>query len=480
MTLWTFQKPQRNKEIVKEAIMELKKILGDSKVITQIETLKTKSLDFTPLFIAQTLRNMEIPLPDAIVTPENTEEVSIVVKISRKFNIPVIPMSGGSGVVGGIIATQGGILVNLENLKIIEIDEDNMMVNVGAGVKGIELEEALNKKGYTIGHYPQSMRESAVGGWIATKAIGQASTKYGGIEDIIVSLEIVLPTGEIINTKPAPRTSTGPDLKYLFIGSEGTLGIITSAKLKIRPQPKSQILLSYTFDNFDKGLKTAKDIIVKDLKPDIIRLYDEDDALLWFSGIVDKPLMIIILEGEQELIDAEKRIIQNIATKNNGIWSGEELPSIWLKERFIAKEKAEQYMKMGLLIDTIELSGLWSKLPELHTKIKNNLKNIQEKDATVLHTSAHADHFYINGGCLYFTIGGISENNPVYFYEKIWKTSMEICLSLNCSISDHHGIGLLRKPWIKQELGSTYILLKKIKNLLDPENIMNPDKLLSD
>jgi alkyldihydroxyacetonephosphate synthase len=324
------------------------------------------------------------------------------------------------------------------------------------------------------------MRESAVGGWIATKAIGQASTKYGGIEDIIVSLEIVLPTGEIINTKPAPRTSTGPDLKYLFIGSEGTLGIITSAKLKIRPQPKSQILLSYTFDNFNKGLKTAKDIIVKDLKPDIIRLYDEDDALLWFSGIVDKPLMIIILEGEQELIDAEKRIIQNIATKNNGIWSGEELPSIWLKERFIAKEKAEQYMKMGLLIDTIELSGLWSKLPELHTKIKNNLKNIQEKDATVLHTSAHADHFYINGGCLYFTIGGISENNPVYFYEKIWKTSMEICLSLNCSISDHHGIGLLRKPWIKQELGSTYILLKKIKNLLDPENIMNPDKLLSD
>jgi alkyldihydroxyacetonephosphate synthase len=480
MTLWTFQKPQRNKEIVKEAIMELKKILGDSKVITQIETLKTKSLDFTPLFIAQTLRNMEIPLPDAIVTPENTEEVSIVVKISRKFNIPVIPMSGGSGVVGGIIATQGGILVNLENLKIIEIDEDNMMVNVGAGVKGIELEETLNKKGYTIGHYPQSMRESAVGGWIATKAIGQASTKYGGIEDIIVSLEIVLPTGEIINTKPAPRTSTGPDLKYLFIGSEGTLGIITSAKLKIRPQPKSQILLSYTFDNFNKGLKTAKDIIVKDLKPDIIRLYDEDDALLWFSGIVDKPLMIIILEGEQELIDAEKRIIQNIATKNNGIWSGEELPSIWLKERFIAKEKAEQYMKMGLLIDTIELSGLWSKLPELHTKIKNNLKNIQEKDATVLHTSAHADHFYINGGCLYFTIGGISENNPVYFYEKIWKTSMEICLSLNCSISDHHGIGLLRKPWIKQELGSTYILLKKIKNLLDPENIMNPDKLLSD
>lgn len=480
MTLWTFQKPQRNKETIKQAIIELKKILGDNNVITEVETLKTKSLDFTPLFIAQVLRNIEIPLPDAIVMPENTEEVSEVVKISRKFNIPIIPMSGGSGVVGGIIATQGGILVNLEKLKTIEIDEDNMMVNVGAGVKGIELEEALNKKGYTTGHYPQSMRESAVGGWIATKAIGQASTKYGGIEDIIVSLEIVLPTGEIINTKPAPRTSTGPDLKHLFIGSEGILGIITSAKLKIRPKPKSQILLSYTFNNFNKGLKTAKDIIIKDLKPDIIRLYDEDDALLWFSGLIDKPLMIIILEGEQELIESEKRIIHNIAIKNDGTWSGEELPSMWLKERFIAKEKAEQYMKIGLLIDTIEVSGFWSKLPELHTKIKNHLKNIQEKDATVLYASAHADHFYINGGCLYFTIGGTSENNPIYFYEKIWKTSMEICLSLNCSISDHHGIGLLRKPWIKQELGSTYTLLKKIKNLLDPENIMNPDKLLSD
>ncbi len=224
----------------------------------------------------------------------------------------------------------------------------------------------------------------------------------------------------------------------------------------------------------------SKEIITREFKPEIIRLYDEDDAPLWFSGLVDKPLMIIILTGEQKIIEIERKIIHDIVTENGGSWAGEELPSMWLKERFLAREKAEQYMKMGLLIDTIEVSGLWSKLPELHKRIKSSLKNIQEKDATVLYASAHADHFYINGGCLYFTIGGTSESNPVYFYEKIWSTSMDICLSLNCSISDHHGIGFIRKPWIKQELASSYILLERIKSLLDPTNIMNPNKLLSD
>ena len=478
MKLWSIQKLEKN-ENIKKVITELENILGADRVLTDVNTLKTKALDFTPLFLARTLRNMEIPLPDVIVKPRNTDEVSKIIKIANLFNVPIIPLGGGSGVVGGIIAIHGGIFIDLEDFKTINIDEENMMVHVGAGVKGIELERELNKKGYTTGHYPQSLYDSTIGGWIATKAIGQYSTKYGGIEDIVVSLEVVLPTGEIITTKPAPRTSTGPDMKHLFIGSEGTLGIITSAILKIRPIPQSRTLLSYTFDSFNRGLNTVKTIMMKGLNPDVIRLYDEDDSALWFTGKVDKPLLIIILEGEQAILNAQRQIINEITIKNGGSWSGEELPSIWLKERFEAKEKAEQYMKMGLLIDTIEVSGLWSKLPNLHIKIKTSLKNIQEKNATVLHTSAHADHFYINGGCLYFTIAGVSEeNDPTYFYEKIWETSMRACLSLNCSISDHHGIGLIRLPWIQQELGPAYSILKQIKNALDPKNIMNPGKLL--
>ncbi|MEM3832558.1 MAG: FAD-binding oxidoreductase [Thermoprotei archaeon] len=477
MTLWNIQRLKKN-ENIKKAIIELENILGTDRVFTDVNILKTKALDFTPLFLARTLRNMEIPLPDVIVKPKNADEVSKIVKIANLFNVPIIPLGGGSGVVGGIIATRGGILIDLEDLKTIEVDEENMIVHVSAGVKGIELEKELNKKGYTTGHYPQSIYDSTIGGWIATKAIGQYSTKYGGIEDIVVSLEVVLPTGEIITTKPVPRTSTGPDLKHIFIGSEGTLGIITSATLKIRPMPQSRTLLSYTFDDFNRGLNAVKTIMIKNLNPDVVRLYDEDDSALWFTGKVDKPLLIMVLEDEQTILSTQRQIINDIVTKHGGSWSGEELPSIWLKERFEAREKAEQYMKMGLLIDTIEVSGLWNKLPELHTKIKTSLKSIQEKNTTVLHASAHADHFYTNGGCLYFTIGGISENDPTYFYEKIWETSMKICLSLDCSISNHHGIGLIRVPWIKQELGPAYNILKQIKNMLDPKNIMNPDKLL--
>ncbi|MEB2793087.1 MAG: FAD-binding oxidoreductase [Caldisphaeraceae archaeon] len=462
---------------IEKALDEIEAIVGSNAVIKDRDLLREKSVDFTPIFYYKKVKGYEVPTAEALITPRDAKELSNIVKVANKYGIPIIPLGGGSGVVGGLIPISGGILVSMENFKEIKIDEENMVVVAGAGVTGRSLEEVLNKKGYTVGHYPQSLNESTVGGWIATKSIGQYSTKYGGIEDMVLGVEVVMPNGEIIKTKASPRSSNGPSMKDLFIGSEGTLGLITSASLKMRVLPEHRQMLSYSFKGFNEAIKAAKKMMLQGLNPDVVRVYDKDDAFLWFEGDANEPLMIVILEEHrEEMLNLKARLVDEIVKEFGGSYVGEKYASLWLKDRFEAKKKAEDYMQMGFLLDTIEVSSFWSSLYDVYSSIKNGLLSI--KDSVVLNASAHADHFSLNGACLYFTVGGAPEKGPEAFYEAIWSKAMEACLSFECSISDHHGIGILRRPWIREELGSSYALLKKLKEALDNRDIMNPGKLV--
>ncbi|MCK4370625.1 MAG: FAD-binding oxidoreductase, partial [Candidatus Lokiarchaeota archaeon] len=231
---------------------KLKEIVGENNISTNEVDILAYSKDSTLIGMNWTIQGKLAGVPDFITWPETVEQISEILKLANKEKIPIIPFGEGSGVVGGAIAIYGGIIIDMKKFnKILKINDKNLTVTAQTGINGMNLERILNSKGYTTGHIPQSLYISSLGGWIAHRAAGQFSTKYGKIEDIVLGMEVVLPQGEIINFKTIARASTGPQLDKLFIGGEGTLGIVTKATLKIWPYPAKRTLISYAFPSIE-------------------------------------------------------------------------------------------------------------------------------------------------------------------------------------------------------------------------------------
>lgn len=436
------------------------------------------SKDYMPITLRWLIDGKIAALPDAVVWPESTEQVSKILILANKEKIPIVPFGAGSGVLGGAIPVKGGIVVDLKKMDHIhEIDDLSLVAKVETGINGMILERNLNREGYTMGHIPQSLYCSTLGGWIACKAAGQFSTKYGKIEDIIISLKGVLADGTIISSKPVPRTSTGPSVERLLLGSEGTLGIITEASVKIWPYPEKKILASFLFPDLNSSLESVRKIMRKNLYPAVIRIYDENETLRHFYDIGDvkgKCMLVLVMEGTEKLADLENKESDEICKKHNGVSMGEEPVKHWLNTRFNVKESSD-FTPKGFIFDTIEVSVGWRYASELYEGIINAMRSIKG----VVVASAHASHFYPQGVCFYFTFGGVPPKkiDPFDFYKSIWDEMMKACIENNGSISHHHGIGMLRANWLEKEMGNRFKLFNSIKHLVDPNNIMNPGKM---
>lgn len=454
---------------------DLVKLLGADKVSNRSVDILIYSHDYAPINLHRLL-NLELDaLPYVIAWPESVDDVIEVIRYAYANDVPIYPYGGGSGVLRGFAPERGGIVIDLKRMRSIELDEENLMVTAEAGVNGMLLEEYLNYRGYTLGHIPQSLYESTVGGWVATKATGQFSTKYGGIEDMLLGIEVVVPPGKIISLKPHPRTATGPDLRRLFIGSEGIYGIITKATLKVCPYPEKRVKLSFATETFEEALNYVRHILRAGASPAVIRVYDRIETLrhfYWIGGIKGKSVTIFIVEGNSRIVDAEASIIKEIF---KGKELDEEPVNHWLRTRFIVKE-ASEYAPLGFVFDTIEVAASWSKVIRLYHEV---IKAMNEVKGTLV-ASAHASHFYPQGACLYFTFGGLPPTgiSPYEYHSKVWAAAMEAVLRVGGTISHHHGIGRVRAPWLKKELGDeAYELLKKLKKVVDERGIMNPSNM---
>ncbi|MFW9985929.1 MAG: FAD-binding oxidoreductase, partial [Candidatus Odinarchaeota archaeon] len=219
------------------------------------------SRDAWPLRLIRLGRLILDAKPDLIVWPQTIEHIQKIIKLANQEHIPIIPVSGAGGVAGGILATTGGILVDVKKMnKVLALDEDSLTVTIEPGILGHELEEYLKSRGYTSGHFPSSVFSSAYGGFAAARSAGVLSSKYGKIEDMITGLTVVLPNGELLRTKAVPRSSMGPDLKQLFIGSEGVYGFITELTLRIAPLPESTQYASYLFPDLHSGMEAVKQV----------------------------------------------------------------------------------------------------------------------------------------------------------------------------------------------------------------------------
>ena len=459
-------------------LSELEKIIGKENVSMKEIDIFAYTKDSTLLAFNWVLEGKIAGLADFITWPETIEQISEILKLGNRERIPIIPFGEGSGVVGGAIPIRGGIIIDMKKFnKIIEINDENLTATVEAGMNGMNFERHLNAKGYTCGHIPQSLYTSSVGGWIAHRAAGQFSTKYGKIEDMVMGMELVLPQGDIITFKTIARASTGPQLDKLFIGNEGTLGIVTKATLKIWPYPEKRSLISYAFPTFEDSLEATRKILRNQIYPAVIRIYDADETYRHFGHIEkakDKVMVIFACEGIERLVDLEEAITRETCEKNNGIDCGKEPVEHWFETRFKVTETSST-PTFKMVADTIEVGILWDKAADMYHSVIETTINIKG----VIMITAHVSHFYPNGVGFYFTFAGIppKEKTNFEFYQEVWNFVVKKVEDAGGSFGHHHGVGITRSHWMPLEWGKSFDTLKSIKKLLDPNNILNPGKI---
>jgi len=460
---------------------KLKEILGINNVSTKEIDILAYSKDSSLIGFNWTIQGQIAGLPDFITWPETVEQISEILKLANREKIPVIPYGEGSGVVGGAIPVYGGIIIDMKKFnKILEINDKNLTVTAETGINGMNLERSLNARGYTTGHIPQSLYISSLGGWIAHRAAGQFSTKYGKIEDIVLGMEVILPLGEVINFKTIPRASTGPQLDKLFIGGEGTLGIVTKATLKIWPYPAKRTLISYAFPSIEDSFEAIRKILREQIYPAVIRIYDQFETMRHFPDIEnakDKVMAIFVCEGNPNLVDLEESITREKSEKNSGVDCGVHPVEHWFDTRFRVTETSAM-PPYKIVFDTIEVASLWENASDIYHSVLESMNKLQG----VIMITAHISHFYPNGVGIYFSFGGVpvKEQSDLEFYQKCWDTIIKAVLDAGGSIAHHHGIGINRSHWMASEWGDSLKKLKEIKKLLDPNNILNPGKIYVD
>ncbi len=456
-------------------IDRVRRIVGDEHFSQEEGDLISYSLDYWlyGIFLSQ---KGDLPaLPSAVISPASAAEIQEIVRCAGEYRVPITPFGGGSGVLGGTIPLNGSVVLNLQRMnRFISLDELSLVAEFEAGIIGANLELELNHRGYSAGNIPQSLYCSTLGGWISTRAAGQFSTKYGKIEDMVLGMEVVLPDGNLLNIKPVPRRSVGPSLKDLFLGGEGTLGIVTRAVISIHPLPRLTIKQSFFFSSIEVAVEVVRQVLRAEARPAVVRIFDEAESERYFPKIGKKVVTIFISEGETEYTALDARVIRRISRQNGGKSNGEEPVDIWLQKRFDIG-LGPILMQYGGIVDTIEVSALFKDAARLYRDMVAGMKTVEG----ALEVSGHYSHFYREGACLYITFAGIPKD-PLRYYQDTWDAAMKATLKNNGSISHHHGIGFWRIQYLEQELGVSGVrLLKSIKSALDPQGILNRGKLVN-
>lgn len=417
----------------------------------------------------------EVPARAAAVAhPATTAEVSALMAICSEHGIPVTPAGGRSGVCGGVVPVHGGLTLDLNGLTgIVEVDDESLQVRVRPGTYGDHFEAELqDKHGLTVGHWPQSMALATVGGWVACRGAGQFSNKYGKIEDLVAGLEVVLADGRVITTGGQPRSAVGPDLTQVFIGSEGTLGVITEVTLKASPRPEHSASGAYLFDSFSAGLEACRMILRRGADPAVLRLYDAIESDRGYGTGDTDNLLLVFDEGDELLVNANMAVVEQACSTGRASDAG--FVEKWMGHRNDVSA-LESLISGGLVVDTMEVAGPWSTLDTIYEETIAAMGAIDRTFAV----SAHQSHAYRDGACLYFTFGGKAVDGQTRddYYRAIWEAGTRAVLANGGALSHHHGVGLNRSRFVADALGDGFVVYQAIKDALDPSGIMNPGKM---
>jgi len=457
----------------------LRHVMDDEKIFTDVHTLRERRHDYWVLSQLEDLQGRGAPDPVCVVMPENTDDVVAIVNACRENGTPLVTFGLGSGVCGGVKVNAETVLLDMGSMNRTRmIDVNNLMVTFEAGVRGSDAEAAVSKQGLTLGHHPQSVEISTVGGWVATRSSGQFSSAYGSIEDILLGLEVVLPNGEIMETRLTPRSSTGPDLRQIFLGSEGTLGVITAVTFSLRWKPQKQAFSAFYAPTMEEGFEAQRYIIQSGWTPPVMRQYDSTEVGRLFPDQArgDDALILLVHEGPAHRVDVEITACAELAREVDCDAGPVETVTHWMQERNHVTG-FEEFLKKGIILDTIEIAAPWGKIGPIY---RNTIASLGEVE-NILTASAHSSHCYRSGANLYFTFAVRPENSNemAEVYKECWRRTLESTIKGGGGIAHHHGIGRVRRDWLQQEIGETGVgVLRELKRILDPKNIMNPGVLI--
>ncbi|MDQ1479751.1 MAG: alkyldihydroxyacetonephosphate synthase [Actinomycetota bacterium] len=430
------------------------------------------SRDWWPLAMIWALEDQVTARAAAIVRPHSAAEVAAVLRLCNDAGVPVTAAAGRSGVCGASVPVFGGVLLDLTAMEgIVDVDKTSMLVNVLPGTFGDVFEDTLrDEHGVTCGHWPQSMALSTVGGWVACRGAGQLSTRYGKIEDIVTGLDVVLADGTLVTTGGAPRAAVGPDLTQLFVGSEGTLGIIVGARLRLHPVPPAEMRAAFAFASFTEALDTMRRIVQRGATPAVLRLYDPIEGDRNFKT-GDANVLLALDEGDAHIVEATRRIVDEECSTGGPLDVG--LVEQWMGHRNDVSA-LEALISRGFVVDTMEIAASWRALPDVYERATAAILAVEH----TMVASAHQSHSYTDGGCLYFTFAGKPpEGERESYYRAAWDAGQRAVLAAGGALSHHHGIGLNRGRFVADALGAGFGVLQSVKDALDPNGILNPGKL---
>jgi alkyldihydroxyacetonephosphate synthase len=476
-------------------------------------------------------------LPTAIVQPGNEKEIVAIIAWARKTGTPIVPFGAGSGVCGGATADGGSVVVDLKRFRnILDVRDADMTARAESGVLGIHLERELNRRGFTLGHFPSSLYCSSLGGYLAARSAGQNSSLFGKMEDMVISARVITGSGEILDTAPDPYSPGGShnaadhDLTQVFVGSEGTLGLITRASLRIHPLPTHRHFRGFRLSDVPSALEAIRTVMQTGLRPSVVRLYDAFDSLIskrkagrssdkvgltgklvefarqvlpsevsdqfdqrihtvskaLLKRVLAEPLslntmvealpsecmMVIGFEGwDPKLVEAEAEAAFDLIGRY-GIDLGRGPGEHWISHRFDVSYKQSALYHAGVFVDTMEVSTTWSNLARLYEDVRRAM-------SPHVFVMAHFSHVYPEGSSIYFTFAGFGRDvdDTLARYEATWKAGLDAASKAGGNVAHHHGVGRSKAFWTSSDHPGGKALFNVAKKAFDPDRILNPGKV---
>jgi alkyldihydroxyacetonephosphate synthase len=463
---------------------ELESIVGPEYVLTDPAEMTAQSVDVWWITRFWLEGEADFPKPFAIVFPKTKEQVSQLVRFCNQHGVPCIPRGGGAGDSGGALPITGGIVIDLKRMnRVLALNERSLTVRVQPGIIQKDLEEYLNCRGYTMNHLPASISTSALGGFISTNGTGVLSSKYGKMTDLVHQLEVVLPDGSIFKSLPVKLHSTGPDYSRLFIGAEGTLGVVVEAVCKIYPLPEKRSFRTYLLSNLSQGIEAGRLIMINGLSPSLLRLYDEKDTqniLKKQYGLETEGCVLLIgFDGLRKLVDVHEEVALEILTAAGGNDLGEKTALTWWENRYRSYYPPNDYIYYPWMTAVLDTVAPYEHIEAIYLAMKSAVEDGFKDWGAEFH--AHFSHWYDWGTSFYpsFVIQQYPQDRreAIRLYNQVIDKAVSISLSKGGVVNEHHGIGLRFGRLMTEAYGESYELARSIKKALDPNKIMNPGKL---
>jgi alkyldihydroxyacetonephosphate synthase len=450
-------------------------------------------------------------VPDVVVRPSDEAAVGEVLRAALDADAVVIPFGGGTSISGSLEAprdeTRTVISVDLARMDaLLAIDEVSRLARVQAGVYGPRLEEQLNARGYTFGHYPDSFTHSTLGGWIATRSSGMQSDRYGDIADSTRGLRVVTPAGLLV-TRPVPATSTGPSIREMVLGSEGRLGIICEATIQVRRLPPERTILGYLLPSWAESLAAMRDIAASEAAPSVTRVADADETAFSFAtkkgaSLVDKLqsaalkaflkhrkgfeleqmcLAFVGYEGPEAHVKAQRKAVGRIVAKHGGLCIGASPGELYDQKKFDTPYIRDYLLDRGVLADVSETAAPWSELGPLHAAVSGAARGAFADLGVQGYVMCHLSHSYHAGACLYFTFAltPSGRRDGLEEYGVVKSAIQQAFVDHGGTLSHHHAVGTEHAEWLEQDISAPGVgMLRALFDGTDPGANLNPGKIV--